>query len=418
MAFFRRVLGISLLVCIAFALCRGAGAAAERPNALDLSVDAISTAALMHSPATRLTDAPRQAAADRLVDYQVPGWILSALFEALALAYFWLSGGAAAWRDRLRRSLRSVGALRFWFGATLGLIARAAAFPTSFYLYRVEHVMGLSPMLTRTWGALWVLHTLTAMILAGIVAAFVLWLVDRTHQWYLYAIAAILVASIGWSNLAPYFLLQSVGLVPVRGALAVHLHDLMDRAGYPNVPVYVQAGEGSPLDDAVVQGMGTSRRVLLPSGLVRASGIDELGYDVAFQLGDVAQRAALWTALVEAAIVIVGAALAVVIADRVGFRRDDDPLARLALVGALLAIVYLFGIPVRNATLRALDMRDDAYAVALTHDPPAAVRALVRATDQRMDEDCPTIVARWLVDTRPAPGIRIALINGVPSACP
>jgi Zn-dependent protease with chaperone function len=123
-------------------------------------------------------------------------------------------------------------------------------------------------------------------------------------------------------------------------------------------------------------------------------------------------------ALIEGGVIIVFSALAVVIADRIRFRRDDDPLSRLAIVGALLALVYVAAVPVRNAALRSYDFGADRYAVALTGDPAAAVRALVREGDQRMEEVCPEWTATLFLYTAPGIGARVAAINRVPNACP
>jgi hypothetical protein len=393
-------------------------AAGDRPNALDHRVDAIPQATLLAQPATMLTDPERQDAAERLVNWKLPGWLLTALFEAFALGYFWRSGGAAALRDRMRRRIGPVSGVRFAFGAALGLIARLAALVPAFYLYRVERIMGLSTQLTREWLLFWLAHTLIAMLVSGAIATFVLWLVDRTHQWYIYTILAILAVSIAWSNVSPYFDVTSGALTHTTPAVAARMKSLFARAGLPDVPVYVASNSTQPAADAVIQGMGGSRRIVVPSPLAAASSPGELLYDVAFELGDVRARAALWIALIEAAIVIVGATIAVAIADRIGFRRDDDELSRLALVGALLAAVYLFAVPVRNVAIRAFQQGDDAYAVSITGDRAAAVRSIVRATDQRMDEVCPDISARLFLNTRPAPGARVAAINGVANGCP
>ena len=393
-------------------------AAVERPNALDRRIDAIPSATLLAQPATVLADPARQDAAERLVNWKLPGWVLIAVFEAIALAYFWRSGAAASLRDRLRRRIASTSLLRFCFGAALGLIARLAALLPAFYLYRVERIMELSTQMTSTWALFWIGHTALAMLVCGIIAAFVLWLVDRTHQWYIYTILAILAVSIAWSNASPYFDVTTGALNQTNAEVAAEMKVLFAHAGLPDVPVYVGDNRTSPAADAVIQGMGGSRRIVVPSPLAAASSPAELLYDVAFELGDVRERAALWIALIEAAIVIVGATIAVAIADRIGFRRDDDELSRLALVGALMAVVYLGAVPFRNVAVRAFDMRDDAYAVTLTGDRAAAVRSIVRATDQRMDEVCPDISAMLFLDTRPAPGARIAAINGVANGCP
>ncbi|MBV8654876.1 MAG: hypothetical protein JO160_02455, partial [Candidatus Eremiobacteraeota bacterium] len=146
----RSFLVAALVVTAFLASFAAARAAVERPNQLDRRVDSISASALLTQPAIALVDPARQRAASRLAHLTLPGWLATALFEAIALAYFWSTGRAAAFRDWLRRRITSEFAMRFLFGAMLGLIARAAALPPAFYLYRVERIMGLSAELTRT----------------------------------------------------------------------------------------------------------------------------------------------------------------------------------------------------------------------------------------------------------------------------
>src|SRR5579871_1217867 len=82
-------------------------AANERPNTLDLRVDAIPSSVLMTQPATSLVDRERQNAALRRVHWTIIGLVLTSLFEAGALFWLWNSGNAAALRDALRRRFRS-----------------------------------------------------------------------------------------------------------------------------------------------------------------------------------------------------------------------------------------------------------------------------------------------------------------------
>ncbi|HEY6450408.1 MAG TPA: hypothetical protein VIX60_06995 [Candidatus Cybelea sp.] len=348
------------VLAVALGLLLGAVAAAsERPSSLDLRVDSLSRSALLSEPATALVDPARQAAAIRRAHWTVVGFVLIQLFEAAALFYLWNSGSAAALRDRLRRRFSREWAVRFWFGAMLALVARVAAFIPSFYLYRVDRTLDLTFELTRIWALYWIFHTIVGMIVAGLIAAIVLWLASRTHQWYAYAIAGVLAVSVAWSYLNPVSIARFAGSTPAE---LIYLND------------YVR------------------------------------GYAVH---GD-----HLSIALIEGGIIIVFAALAVVIADRIRFRRDDDPLSRLAIVGTLLALVYLAAVPVRNAILRSYVLDTDAYAVALSDDRAAAVRALVRAGDQRMEEVCPELTAMLFLYTAPGIGARVAAINHIPSGCP
>jgi STE24 endopeptidase len=164
-------------------------------------------------------------------------------------------------------------------------------------------------------------------------------------------------------------------------------------------------------------GLGASRRILLTESFVAAATPAEVRYAVAYELGHIASGDLLSIALIEGGVIIVFAAIAIAIADRIRFRRDDDPLSRLTIVGALLAAVYVAAVPVRNSALRSYDLDADRYAVALTRDPAAAVRALVRTTDQRMLQVCPGTSATLFLDAAPPVGARIAAINHVPPKC-
>jgi Peptidase family M48 len=359
MAFGWRTILSSAIAATVFGFLLTAVAAAERPSALDLRVDSISRTALLSEPATALVDPARQAGALRRAHWTVFGFILTQIFEAAALYYLWSSGGAAALRDFLRRRYSNEWSVRFLFGAALALVARVAAFLPSFYLYRVDRTLDLTFELTRIWALLWIFHTIVAMIVAGVIAAIVLWLVSRTHQWYVYTIMGVLAASVAWSYASPLPIPRSSGSTP-----------------------------------------------------------PEVSYAVAFALGHIVHGDRVSIALIEGGIIIVFAALAVVIADRIGFRRDDDSVSRLAIVAALLALVYLAAVPVRNATLRSYDFSADAYAVGRTGDPAAAVRTLVRAGDEGMVEVCPELTATLFLYTTPGIGARVAAINHVRSGCP
>ena len=389
-----------------------ASAALERPNALDRRVDALTQTQLMTQPASTLVDPARQAAAVRRAHWTLLGWILIQVFEAAALLYVWSSGGAARIRDWLRRRIRSESGVRFFFGASLALVARVAALLPAFYLYRVDRVLQLSDELTRTWAAFWILHTLVGMIVAGLIAAIVLWLVERTHQWYVYTMVGVLAASVGWSYIYPY--VQGFGTHTIRS-----LRTTLSRARLATVPSLeiFETTNNSPVDQVVVLGLGNSRRILLGRSVVAADTEPEIQYQIAYELERVAHGDLLFVALIEGGVIIVFSAIAIVIADRFRFRRDDDELSRLAIVGALLALVYLAAVPVRNAALRSYDFDADRFAVAATGDPSAAVRALVRATDQRMIEVCPEPAATLFLYTAAGIDDRIAAINHVPTTC-
>jgi STE24 endopeptidase len=391
----------------------------DRPNALDRRVDALSAQMLTSEPATQLVDPARQTAAQRLVHWRLPAWVCVQVFEAVGLVYFWLSGGAATLRRFLQRHITSPWLMRFAFGASLALVARIASILPDFALYRVDRIMQLSVQLTRVWFGFWAIHTLFGMIAAGLIAAIVLGLVVRTHQWYLYTILAILAGCVIFPLLSPFARLPGPSsLQPLAGSLRTSIQLLLRRSDLPQVPISVVRIAQSPVGGAAVLGLGASRTIIISDSLIAGSTPPEIDYAVGVQLGHFIHHDMVAIALIEGGLIILFSALAVLIADRIPFRRDDDPLSRLAIVGALLALLYIAAVPARNAAIQGYDFGADRYAIALTGDRADAVRALVRSADQRMEEACPEPSARLFLYTSPGLALRVAAINGVAARCP
>ena len=309
--------------------------------------------------------------------------------------------------------------MRFCFGAALALIAKLASTLPDFYLYRVDRVMGISNELLHTWVGDWLRDALLAMIAAGIVVWAVLWLVERTHQWYIYTAGAIVVVGIASAYLAPVLFASSQNQYePLRGTLSVRVLSIERRLGIAPFPVVVENRSlRSQLAVADVQGIGNTRRLVLSDTLLAGESRAETLFVVARELRYVERDDALRRAIYDALLVILGVAMAVFVADRIRFRRDDDALSRIALVAALLACAYVIVTPVNRAIQRSMASDADAFAVALTGDRAAAERSIVREVDQSMAEVCPSFSVRLFLERTPAASTRIARINGVPSGC-
>ena len=394
-------------------------AAETRPNALDRRVDAIPAAQLQQQPATALADADRQVAAARLARWMLPGWIASIVFQIVVLAYFWQSGAAAKLRDRFRRNLPSEFSVRFAFGASLALIARLAALIPAFYVFRVGRVMGISDVLIRSWSVTWLLNTLVAMFIAGVVVTLVLWLVDRTHQWYVYTMIAIIAGSFFVSYVQPFAGGPALDVEkPMPPSYMASLAPLETRAGV-SVPILVdERQQRSHAGGVSIEGLGPTRRIVIADSIVAGVTPAELRFVVAYELGELSANDPVRVAAYNALLVIFGIALAVFVADRIGFRRDDDPVARLALVAALMGCMFFVMAPIDNLILRGMSWNADRYAIALTGDAVGATREIVRTTDQNLDEVCPSVGTRLFLESIPSASERIAAINGVPSGCP
>ncbi len=397
-----------------------------RPNALDREVSALNNQTLLSHPAPSLLDPARAAAAAHLEQFQLPVWFVMIALQIAALLWFWSSGNSARLRDYLRAHIRSGFLVRFCYGAALALVGRLAALIPQALEYRYERLMDLNTLLFRTWFIEWIGATLIAMIVAGLIAAVVLWLAERTHQWYVYTIAGVIgfTLFISYANplvIAPAYTRYIPFTPPHRLAADI---DTLERHTGIHLPIreeqfYPRTGTGS----AYVTGWGGSQRMVISDTLLAGATEPELRFVVARALAWVSANNGLHLALVEGAFFVVGTALAVLVADRIGFRRDDDPVSRLALLGAVMGCIYLIALPFYNSYVRNLDLSTDVAAVSIEDRVwpgsarPSAIRLTVREADQALRVACPNAFEYWYFHLHPSVGQRVSMLQGRPNVC-
>lgn len=397
-----------------------------RPNALDREVTALSNQALMTQPPASLIDPARASAAVHLEQFHIPVWIVMIALQIAVLLWFWNSGRSAQLRDYLRQRIGSEFLVRFCYGALLALIGKLAALIPQALAYRFERLMDLNALLFRAWLVEWIGSTIIAMIAAGFIAAIVLWLADRTHQWYVYTIAAVvgvtlLVSYVGPVVIAPAYS-KFIPFAPTR-TLAADIQKIEQRTGVRVPIIEEQVSPRTHVGGAYVIGWGGTQRAVISDTLLAGGSEPELRFVIARSIAWVQANSGLHVALVEGAFFVVGTALAVFIADRIGFRRDDDPVSRLALLGAVMGCVYLVALPFFNSYARNVDLATDVQAAALADatwsdsSRAAAIRLEVREADQALRPACPNPFAYWYFDARPAVGQRVSMLQGRPNAC-
>lgn len=391
--------------------------AIARPNALDREVSAISAHDLMTRSPFDLVDPLRAAAASNLEHTQLLLWVVIVALQIAVLAWFWSSGQSAALRDRLRAQIRSEFWVRFAFGAAIALLDKAVAFIPLAAQYRYLHIMGLTEQLFRSWLAGWIGGTLVAMAVAGLLAAAVLWLADRTHQWYVYTLAGIMAVSLLAAFAAPAVAVPALEPPALTRTLAGDVAALRARTGITTPIEEQRIAARTRLGTAYVSGLGSSQRIVVSDTLLASQTEPEMRYVIARAMVTIASNTSLDLALVQGAFLILGAALAVTISDRIGFRRDDDPVSRLALLGAVIGLVYLIAAPFYNSYSRNLDVAADRAALAYTHDPASAIRMQIRRADQALVPVCPSTLDLWYLSPHPPPGPRIAALQGGRDAC-
>ena len=321
-------------------------------TSLDRRVDALDARALIGLSADHLIDPQRQEAAQKREALILPGKIAVYLFAALALAWFWKSGTAARLRDRIRRSVRREWMVRMIFSAAAACIVRIAELPVQFYLYRVDRSMDLLSQLTTPWFLQWLLVTCAWMLVAALSVTAILWLADRSHVWYIPA-------------------LLGVVAVIVLASLA---------SGYDTATMTQDHGE---LPFTI--GLGPTLHVVIPPAFTRAATPAEYRFattriTIERALHQPAHRLVLLILLV-----LIAMSASVGIADRIAFRRDDDPLTRVVVAAAVLALLALPAHMIAANYARADTLRVDALAERQSGNVAEAVRALVREADRGLE---------------------------------
>jgi Zn-dependent protease with chaperone function len=414
---------LAVIVILGIALwggCRPRLAAAA-PGYVDNRVTAIPAARLLGEPGRALVDPRRQRVGDRLYGAARPLFFLFVFSQIVAFFWLWSSGNAARLRDALRRAIPNVFACRFAYGAALAIVAALAQFPANFIRFRVDYAFGTTAQHVLGWLRDILETAVIDGLVVGVIVACVFALVDRTRLWYLYAMAGLFVVTLSMAFLEPVIvapLYNHFTPMPVSSGVSVPLEALAERAGVGEAPIYVaDYSRRTSAAIADIAGFGPTKRIVLSDALLEDATTGEVLFLAAREFGHYAHHDDFRLSLFWTFLFIVCTALAVVTADRVAFRRDDDPLARLALVFALLGLFGAIVTPIYDSYSRNLESQADSYALALTHDRASAVRAFVRIADETLAPLCPSRAERVYFLNSPPLGTRIAKAGRRPDPC-
>jgi Zn-dependent protease with chaperone function len=386
----------------------------------DGHVSAISVHALLHSSAVSLVDPVRQRRARAIADYQQLIFGAWALAPILAFWFLWQSGNAAHWRDFLRRRMRAAWLYRGAFGATLGALATIAELPFAFASYRVAHSVGLTYQTIPNWFLDELLRLVIVSIASALVVAVVLALVDCTRIWYLVFIGILAAATLAVVAVEPVLFAPLTTNERPAPADVVAQGDAVARVlGTSPVPlVIIGSGQETSALVSRTSGLGPFARILIGDQALAPMTPAERQFLLGRQYAHLAEHDVLFLTLAGIMLFVFAAALAVLISDRIGFRRDDDPLARLPLVGTFLGIAVLLLYPAYNAIERGIEWRADTIAITTVADRAAGVRFFVRRADDDLIALCGRRTARWYFESRPPLGSRIAALGKTSDPCP
>jgi STE24 endopeptidase len=417
------VLRLLLFLIVAYTAAAAtprAAAAAPGPSYVDRRVTALPARDLLVRDPRALVDERRQESAHRLRVRTRPLYAFWILSQCIGLIVLWRRGAAARLRDALS-GLRSVHAIRFAFGFVMTCVVALIGLPTAFVIFRLGFEFGVANGRISAWLRDLAVTTVIEALLAASFVVAVFWLVDRSRLWYAYAFAGVVAAALLFSALEPLIvapLFNRFTPLPAANPIAAPLRALARAAGAGEIPIVVaDVSRRTPVASARVEGYGPTGRIVISDTLLAFASREEIEY-LAARAFVHAARGDVWRAAqFRAVLFVVCAALAVLISDRVGFRRDDDPLVRIVLSFGILGAILVIAAPIEHAYSRSVEARADRQALALTHDPAAAARAFVRLADEGLVPLCPSPFVRVYYYDRPAIGSRIAAATGGADPC-
>ena len=368
-----------------------------RPREIEQPVQADENAYFAHAELTKARD---YASGQRLL---LVGSLVAEGVVLIVLA----SGRPAA----TRRLLEQLSARPVLGGAAAaaGLSAVVAVITIPFGIAAHERSVdvGLSTQSIGAWLGDWGKGTAIGAVLAAAVGTFALWLMRRFGgRWWIPGSVGVVAGAAVLSWLAP------VVLAPVfndfeklpPGQARSDVLELADRAGVDIGQVYeVDASRRTTAINAYVNGIGSSRRVVLYDTLLKDLNRGERNAVVAHELGHVhgkdIGRGLLFVALVTPLALIFASGMAGEIARREG-AEPGQPAYLPAFAVAIAATTFVIGIA-GNQLSRGVEARADTFALELTDDPRGMIELQERLADRNLSDPDPPGAFTFLFGTHP-----------------
>lgn len=283
----------------------------------------------------------------------------------------------------------------------------------------LEHRYGLSTQRGRSWladqlKALALSLPVETLIGQGVLAAIRRW----PRRWWLALSLATAPLAALFSFLFPVVVAPRFNRYrPLEDeALAARLRDQAAAAGIQVSEILVtDLSRRTRKANAFFAGLGRTRRIVLGDTLLDEFAPDEIVVILAHELGHQAHRDLWRLILASTAQVTLTIWLAQRLAERatryhgrrIGLTRLDRPAA-LPLIAWLAALAGLALAPAANAFSRRIERQADRFALELTGDPGAFIRAMQRLAVQNLSDPEPPRLERWLFSSHPSIAERVA----------
>ena len=393
--------------------------AAEADGAPPTAPTATDSAPTTHAE----VDPARQALARRYARQRQTLSLLNLGISAVVVAILLFSGLSFGLRDALAGvpSWEPFGGWQPLRLVAYFLVLTAVLFvldmPLSYYSgFVLAHRYGLS---TQTLGA-WLLDTAKGLAISlpleVLAVAFLYFVLAASPDaWWLWTGGAVLLFTVVLANVAPILLLPIFyKLTPLPdGDVRQRTLALAATARTRVRGIYaMNMSAKTTAANAMVTGLGATRRIVLGDTLLDRYTPDEIEVVVAHELGhqvhgDIPKLIAVQTAVTLGGLYVVNLVLHAVVARVSGYTGLADA-ATMPLIGAALGIFGLVMLPLTNGFSRIVERQADAYALEITGKTEAFISAMTRLANQNLAELEPSPIVEFLLYNHPSIGRRLA----------
>jgi len=328
-----------------------------------------------------------------------------------------VTGWSGTLRDiAYKASFQHYSVALFFYVLMLMLLSKVLGLGLDYYSFRLEHRYQLSNLRLRAW--MWdeIKGFLVGVILAGIVAELLYFIMRQAPQhWWLIAWAAFLGLFVLLAQLAPVILFPIFyKFAPLENEeLKARLVRLGERAGTRVRGVYQwKLSEKSKKANAALTGLGNTRRIILADTLLANYSTDEIEAVLAHELGHHVHRHILKSILVQAGMTFVGFWAANLVlhyaVDRMHMFETLSDFASLPLLMLVATTLSFLVLPLLNAYSRFNERQADRYAFRSIAAVAPFISAMNKLAEQNLAERSPSRWVEWLFHSHPAISRRVA----------
>jgi Zn-dependent protease with chaperone function len=374
-----------------------------RPREIEQPVQVDENAYFSHAELTKARD---YASGQRLI-------LVGGLLAEGAVLVLLASGRPAAGR----RVLEQLGKRPVLGGAAaaagLSVTVAVVTLPFGIWAHERSVDVGLSTQSVGGFLSDWGKGAAVGAVLAGLLGTFGLWLMRRFgSRWWIPGSAAVMAGAAIITWLAPVViapLFNKFDELP-PGQARSDVLELAGKAGVDVGHVYeVDASKRTTAINAYVNGLGSSKRVVLYDTLIHDLNQGERRAVVAHELGHVhgndIQRGLLFVAIVTPLSLVFISLMSGGIARRQG-AEPGTPAFLPALALAIAATSFVIGIA-GNQLSRAVEARADTFSLQLTDDPRGMIELQQQLADRNLADPDPPGIFTLLFGTHPPATDRI-----------